>query len=91
MNLKRRQQHLRAALGVRRRVSRIRPGAPPGTLTALESAQPPVIDVLVFDRQHVEEERVATVDAALARLGGGAVTWINVDGLGDPSVFARLG
>ena len=91
MDWKRRQQHLRAALGVRRRVSRIRPGAPPGTLTPLESAQPPVIDVIVFDRGHVKEQRVATVDAALARLGGGAITWINIDGLGDPSVFARLG
>jgi magnesium transporter len=91
MDLKRRQQHLRAALGVRRRVPRIRPGALPGTLTALESAQPPVIDVIVFDRGHVEEERVATIDAALARLGGGVITWINVDGLGDPAVFTRLG
>jgi len=92
MNWRRRQQHLRAALGVRRpRVSRIRPGAPPGTLTAAESAGPPVIDVMVFDRDRVEENRVETIDAALARLAPGAVTWINIDGLGDASVFARLG
>ena len=92
MNWRRRQQHLRAALGVRRlRVSRIRPGALPGTLTAAESAGPPVIDVMVFDRDRVEENRVDTIDAALARLAPGAVTWINIDGLGDVSVFARLG
>ena len=92
MNWRRRQQHLRAALGVRRpRVSRIRPGTLPGTLTAAESAGPPVIDVMVFDRDRVEENRVETIDAALARLAPGAVTWINIDGLGDASVFARLG
>jgi magnesium transporter len=92
MNWRRRQQHLRAALGVRRpRVSRIRPGALPGTLVAMESAGPPVIDVIVFDRDRVEEGRVETIDAALARLAPGAVTWINIDGLGDSAVFARLG
>ena len=92
MNWRRRQQHLRSALGVRRpRVSRIRPGALPGTLTAVESAGPPVIDVMVFDRDRVEENRAETIDAALARLAPGAVTWINIDGLGDASVFARLG
>ena len=92
MDWKRRQQHRRAALGVRRpRVSRIRPGALPGTLTAAESAGPPVIDVMVFDRDRVEEDRVETIDAALARLAPGAVTWIIIDGLGDASVFARLG
>jgi magnesium transporter len=92
MRWRRRQQHLRAALGVRRpRVSRIRPGALPGTLTAAESAGPPVIDVMVFDRDRVEENRAETIDAALARLAPGAVTWINIDGLGDASVFARLG
>src|SRR5918994_67813 len=94
MKWRRRQQHLRAALGVRRprpRMSRIRPGALPGTLTAAESAGPPVIDVMVFDRDRVEEDRAETIDAALARLAPGAVTWINIDGLGDASVFARLG
>jgi magnesium transporter len=89
---RRRQQHLRAVLGPRRtRVSRIRPGTPPGTLVATESAQPPVVGVVRFDRNGVEDERVPTIDAALARLGLGGVTWINVDGLGDPGLFARMG
>jgi magnesium transporter len=92
MRWTRRQQHLRAALGVRRpRVSRIRPGAPPGTLVAAESAHPPVIGVMSFDRERVSEERVDTIDGALDRLSPGTVTWINVDGLGDPAVLARLG
>jgi len=92
MTWTRRRQHPRVALGARRpRVSRIQPGAPPGTLVAAVSAQPPVIHVMSFDRSGVGEDRVDTIDAALARLGPGIVTWINVDGLGDPGVLARLG
>jgi magnesium transporter len=97
MSFKRRQRHLRAALGRRRHhiarhhVSRIRPGASPGTLVAAESGQPPVIQVIVFGRDGVEEDRADTIDAALARVVPGVVTWINIDGLGDPDVFARLG
>ena len=92
MTSMRRRHHLRAALGVRRpRVSRIRPGTPPGTLVAAESAQPPVIHVVSFGRAGVREDRVETIDAALTRLAPGVVTWINVDGLGDPRLLARLG
>jgi magnesium transporter len=92
MRWSRRQQHLRAALGARRpRISRIRPGVPPGTLVAAESAQPPVIHVMSFGRDRMDEEQVDTIDAALARLAPGTVTWINIDGLGDPTVLARLG
>ena len=36
-------------------------------------------------------QKVATLDEALARLGQSAVTWINIDGLGDPTLVARLG
>jgi magnesium transporter len=92
MNWKRRQSPRRATLGVRRpRVSRIRPGSPPGTLVAAESAEPPVIEATTISRDRVAHERVATIDAALARMTPGEVIWINVDGLGDPTVFARLG
>ncbi|HXD97021.1 MAG TPA: magnesium/cobalt transporter CorA [Candidatus Acidoferrum sp.] len=88
----RRQQPTRAALvGRRPRVGRIRPGALPGTLDAVESAESPVIHVMRFNHESVQEERVTTIDAALAGLMPGAVTWINIDGLGDPTVFARLG
>ncbi len=92
MSLTRRQQHLRAALGVRRpRSARIRPGAPPGTLVASETAAPPVIDVTSLGGGALEVVRVPTIDDALARLTPGSVTWINIDGLGDPAVLARLG
>jgi magnesium transporter len=92
MDFRRRQQHLSTALGLRRpRISRIRPGAPPGTLVVSESAQPPVIEVRTFGHDGIDEQRVATIDEALGRLTPGTVTWINIDGLGDSSVLARLG
>jgi magnesium transporter len=92
MGWKRRQRHLRAALGLRRpRIQRIRPGAPPGTLAAVEAAEPPTFAVMVFGRDGVQETRVESLDAALVRVVPGVVTWINIDGLGDPGVFARLG
>jgi magnesium transporter len=92
MDWNRRQRHLRAALAVRRpRAARIRPGALPGTLARGESAEPPTFHVITFGRDGIQERRVETVDEALERLVPGGVTWINIDGLGDPKVFARLG
>jgi magnesium transporter len=72
-------------------MGRIRPGTLPGTLAPVESAEPPVIDVVRYNHESVQEERAASIDAALALLTPGSVTWINIDGLGDPGVFARLG
>jgi hypothetical protein len=61
MSIKRRQRHLRAALSPRRlRTSRVRPGVPPGTLTAAESAQPPVIHVITFAPDAMQERRGLT-------------------------------
>jgi magnesium transporter len=46
---------------------------------------------MVFGRDGVQEARVESLDAALARVVPGIVSWINIDGLGDPGVFVRLG
>jgi len=93
MSWNRRQRHLRLALGMRRPrlAARVRPGTPPGTLTAAESAERPQFDVMTFSRGDVQAGPVDTLEGALATLSAGAVTWINIDGLGDASVFARLG
>src|SRR5262245_50461961 len=81
----------RALLPQRGRTARIQPGVPPGTLVAGASAEMPTIDVTTFDRARGETQKVGTLDEALTRLGQGAVTWINIDGLGDPALVARLG
>lgn len=77
----------------RRRVSRIRPGTLPGTLAAPDprAVEPARISVLAFSRDAVSERDNVTLDEALAASVGGGVTWINVDGLGDPAALARLG
>jgi magnesium transporter len=88
----RRKRLLGAASGPRRRrVARIAPGTPPGTLVAAESASPVRIGVLTWTRTSATFEEVPTIDAALARIAPGAITWINVDGLGDVGVLAKLG
>ena len=91
-DITRRKRPLGAALGPRRRrVARIGPGTPPGTLVPAESPSPTRISVLTWTRAGATFEEVPTVDAALARITPGAITWINVDGLGDVGALARLG
>ena len=81
------------ALGGRHRprTVRIRPGTPPGTLAASEAAEPPKLETLVFSRDGGRRQPADSIDDALGRAVPGAVTWLNIDGLGDPQVFARLG
>ena len=86
-----RRRRVRAMLGPRRRRVRLRPGALPGTLVGVESAEQPTITVIAFNRDTVTERTAVTVDEALALVAVGGLTWINVDGLGDPTVLTRLG
>src|SRR5919109_340330 len=87
-----RRKRMLSTLGARRRrVARVRPGTPPGTLVAADAAGPTRISVLTWTRTTASYEDVTDVDAALARIAPGAVTWIDVDGLGDVGTLARLG
>jgi magnesium transporter len=91
-DLARRTRILNAALNPRRRrVARVRPGTPPGTLVAAESASPTRLSILTWTRTSATYEEVPNVDAALSKITPGAITWINVDGLGDVGVLAKLG
>ena len=72
-------------------MARVRPGAPPGTLVAAGAPTPARISVLAYNREGATERPDVGVDDALAAVAPGGVTWINVDGLGDPGVLARLG
>jgi magnesium transporter len=87
-----RRRRVRAMLGTRRRrVARMRPGALPGTLLRHEAAEKPTISVIAFGRETVTERTGVTVEEALALVAPGGLTWINVDGLGEPAVLTRLG
>ena len=87
-----RRKRMLSTLGARRRrVTRVRPGTPPGTLVASDTPAPSRVSVLTWTRTTASYEEVPSVDAALAKIAPGTITWINVDGLGDVETLARLG
>ena len=86
------ERRLSAGLGTRRpRVSRVKPGAPPGTLVVAGTPAPARVSVLAYNREGATERRDVSIDDALGAQAPGGVTWINVDGLGDTKTLARLG
>src|SRR5687767_13141494 len=87
-----RRKRMLSTLGARRRrVTRVRPGTPPGTLVASDTPAPSRVSVLTWTRTTASYEEVPSVDVALAKITPGAITWINVDGLGDVGTLAKLG
>jgi len=65
-------------------------GAPPGTLTEVPELGRPHIRAICYGSDGIDEHEV-TDPAALEKLvGSRAVTWIDVDGLGDPAILQRL-
>src|SRR3990167_194743 len=92
--LRRRERLLRAApVPRRRRVARIRPGPPPGPGGAPEGAggEAPRISVIGYGPEAHVERTVERIEDALAEVLPGRVSWINVEGLGQPEVLTRLG
>lgn len=73
------------------RLVRIRPGSLPGTLPPAAAGATSVISVVAFSSDGVSEHTGITVEEALAAVVPGRVTWINIDGIGDPVVIARVG
>jgi magnesium transporter len=69
------------------------PGEPPGVLKAREevSSHPPVITLIEYDRDNLEERTVANKEELLPYLDNQRITWVNIDGLGDIDVLRTLG
>jgi len=91
---KRQQVAIRRLLGGRRRrMARVRPGTAPGTLMPPEPEQraPACLTVMQYGPADFFETEAKTVEECLDLLDRPGVTWINVDGLGQPEVVARLG
>ena len=87
---KRGDRHLHAPMRAWKRRPRIRPGTPPGTLLPNEDITAPArVTVTRFSRELFDEQELP-LDAALATIAPGTVTWINVDGL-DAGVLSKLG
>ncbi len=80
--------------GGRRRRTRRRhavPGAAPGHLVADPEALAPVMRVIAWDKDRVEERPLKSADEIKDLLARWPVVWVNVDGLGDAALVARFG
>lgn len=76
----------------RRRKGRVPvPGTPPGTLITDPEAPKPVVSVLAFGPDGVDERQLKAVAELPALLGKRPVTWVQVTGLGDAAVLEQLG
>jgi magnesium transporter len=75
-----------AKLTVRRGV----PGAAPGVLRVDRKAPKPVISVMSYGPDGVDELPVANLDAIRAKLGQRPTTWVRVVGLGDARILEGL-
>ena len=66
-------------------------GARPGTLALSPDSPPPVIRLMHYDAEHLEERTIDDVDqlSYILREGKG-VSWIDVQGFGDEAVLQRL-
>jgi magnesium transporter len=69
------------------------PGTAPATLIVPPEYQgrQPVVSLIEYDAHSIEERKIETMEELLPCLDNGKVSWINVDGLGDPEFFQRLG
>jgi magnesium transporter len=84
----RRQKSSRRDITIHRRTP---PGASPGQVIPDPSHPKPAIHVISFDQDRVVMQDAADPAAARALVGRHAVTWINVEGLGDAQAIERFG
>ena len=70
---------------------RIKPGASPGTLAVDPHAPPPRLRLVAYGPDELHEVEIADPDDLRAWRGRLPVIWVNVDGLGDVDLLARLG
>jgi magnesium transporter len=96
--MKRRRELDMTTDSVRRAVSRviwrrktIVPGQAPGTLRDEPEAPPPRVSLLAYSPDEFEERELESLEEIPALLERWPVTWINVDGVGDAGLIARLG
>lgn len=70
------------------------PGASPATLSPHlvdGKIRKPAIQVIEYDKDHIEEREVTDIAELASHLDNRKVTWINIDGLGDVEALTLLG
>lgn len=88
MKPRRQHQPKRNELKVKRRT---KPGSSPGQIAPDPSQPKPVIHALAYGNGGITEIEIRDLQEIPKLLSAHAVTWINVDGLGDATTIERLG
>lgn len=81
----------RRLLQRRRHRRRTPPGTAPGTLVSDPEASRPILTAIGFGPDQMVEEDHASLETVGALRGRFPVLWVNVDGLGDADLIAKLG
>src|SRR5262245_636567 len=84
----RRQKPSRRDMTIHRRTP---PGASPGQVVADPSQPKPKIEVIGFDLEGLVTQEVPDAAAARALVGRRALTWMNIEGLGDARTIEQFG
>ncbi len=74
--------------GIRKRKA---PGTSPGTLHVDPAAPPPALQLVAYGTDELVEEKEPALDRVSALRAAHAVTWLNVDGLGDAKTLESIG
>ncbi len=67
------------------------PGTAPGTLVAPEHADKPVITIISYDQDEMTEKIIGGPDEIKPFLSEENIVWVDVVGLGDTDLIAKLG
>jgi magnesium transporter len=67
------------------------PGASPGTMVMDPAFPKPVIRIISYGLERLEEKEVQTLQDLRQLMGRDAVTWVDVQGLGDEAVLREVG
>jgi magnesium transporter len=79
--------HRHTLVPIRRRTA---PGEVPGTVVVDPNAPKPVIHVISYGTDKIEEQTLESVEELPALLERSPVTWVNIAGLGDAHTLERL-
>jgi len=75
----------------RGRRRRTPPGSAPGTLIADPAAQRPLVRIIGYGPEDVEETQAARIEDVAQACGKWPVVWVNVDGLADLDFIRAIG
>lgn len=68
-----------------------KPGAPPGTVVPQPDAHPPIVRAIRYRPDDCVEHGISDLAELHGLVNDSAVTWIDVDGLGDADVVVKIG